>query len=284
MIRKFIMYLLCILGGSNLILAQCMQSDKEIFKSYLNAMHKVNPLSEEDLIDETGKYFLGVPYVGKTLEREPEELVVNLRKFDCMTFVENVLALAKTYAAGTFSWSAFLDNLKFIRYRNGLIENFTSRLHYTSDWIYENERNGLIIDMTKAIGGVLLDMNVSFMSTYPENYVQLQTHPEYISVMAEKEKEINSRVYYYIPKEMIDKYTEQIHTGDIVCFVTSINGLDISHVGIIHKEGTKVTFIHASSTKKKVIINEESIQDYVLSIKKNRGIIVLRPQIVFTPS
>lgn len=284
MIRQFIIYLLFILGGSNMILAQSTQLDKEIFKSYLKAMHKIKPHSREDLIDETGKYFLGVPYVGKTLERESEELVVNLHEFDCMTFVENVLALAKTYAAGTFSWSAFLDNLKFIRYRNGLIENFTSRLHYTSDWIYENERNGLIIDLTKAIGGVPLDMNVSFMSTYPENYVQLQTHPEYISVMAEKEKEINSRVYYYIPKEMIDKYTEQIHTGDIVCFVTSINGLDISHVGIIHKEGAQVTFIHASSTKKKVIINEESLQDYVLSIKKNRGIIVLRPHIVFTPS
>lgn len=267
-------------AGTFISCAQGTQSDKGIFELYLNSVPTVDKLCSDILMDETAKFFLGVPYVGKTLEYEPERLIVNLREMDCMTFVENVLALAEASASGTPSWQAYLEKLQQIRYRDGKIEDYTSRLHYTSDWIYENEKKGLIADITKEIGGVPLAMDVSFVSTHPESYMQLQSHPEYIAVMAKKEKEINSRQYYYIPKEEIDKREAQIRTGDIVCFVTSIKGLDISHVGIIHKEGDKMTFIHASSGKKRVIINEESLQDYVLGIKKSKGIMVLRPQFV----
>ena len=267
-------------AGTFISCAQGTQSDKGIFESYLNSVQIVDKLCLDILMDETAKFFLGVPYVGKTLEYEPERLIVNLREMDCMTFVENVLALAEASASGTPSWQTYLEKLQQIRYRDGKIEDYTSRLHYTSDWIYENEKKGLIADITKEIGGVPLAMDVSFVSTHPESYMQLQSHPEYIAVMAKKEKEINSRQYYYIPKEEIDKQEAQIRTGDIVCFITSIKGLDISHVGIVHKEGDKMTFIHASSGKKRVIINEESLQDYVLGIKKSKGIMVLRPQFV----
>lgn len=280
MFRRILFGLLFCCAGTFISCAQGTQSDKGIFESYLNSAQTVDKLCSDILMDETAKFFLGVPYVGKTLEYEPERLIVNLREMDCMTFVENVLALAEASASGTPSWQTYLEKLQQIRYRDGKIEDYTSRLHYTSDWIYENEKKGLIADITKEIGGVPLAMDVSFVSTHPESYMQLQSHPEYIAVMAKKEKEINSRQYYYIPKEEIDKQEAQIRTGDIVCFVTSIKGLDISHVGIVHKEGDKMTFIHASSGKKRVIINEESLQDYVLGIKKSKGIMVLRPQFV----
>ena len=280
MFRRILFGLLFCCAGTFISCAQGTQSDKGIFESYLNSVQTVDELCSDILMDETAKFFLGVPYVGKTLEYEPERLIVNLREMDCMTFVENVLALAEASASGTPSWQTYLEKLQQIRYRDGKIEDYTSRLHYTSDWIYENEKKGLIADITKEIGGVPLAMDVSFVSTHPGSYMQLQSHPEYIAVMAKEEKEINSRQYYYIPKEEIDKREAQIRTGDIVCFVTSIKGLDISHVGIIHKEGDKMTFIHASSGKKRVIINEESLQDYVLGIKKSKGIMVLRPQFV----
>lgn len=280
MFRRILFGLLFCCAGTFISCAQGTQSDKGIFESYLNSVQTVDKLCSDILMDETAKFFLGVPYVGKTLEYEPERLIVNLREMDCMTFVENVLALAEASASGTPSWQTYLEKLQQIRYRDGKIEDYTSRLHYTSDWIYENEKKGLIADITKEIGGVPLAMDVSFVSTHPESYMQLQSHPEYIAVMAKKEKEINSRQYYYIPKEEIDKREAQIRTGDIVCFVTLIKGLDISHVGIVHKEGDKMTFIHASSGKKRVIINEESLQDYVLGIKKSKGIMVLRPQFV----
>ena len=86
--------------------------------------------------------FLDVPYVANTLEMDgEEELVINCDEVDCTTFVEYVMALAKTpeQANGDISETAFAENLTKIRYRNGKIDGYTSRLHYVSDWI----NNGL---------------------------------------------------------------------------------------------------------------------------------------------
>ena len=133
-------------------------------------------------------------------------------------------------------------------------------------------------DVTKEIGGKQLAVNLSFMSTHPDSYKQLKEHPEYVCKIAEKEQEINFREYYYIPEDEINARASGIKNGDIVCFVTSIKGLDISHVGIISKTKEKLSFYHASSSQKKVVLNEEPLQDYVQSIKRNSGIMILRVQ------
>lgn len=254
------------------------QRDSVLFADYIGKMEKIHPNSQAELLVETALFFLNTPYVGKTLEQEPERLVVNLRELDCMTFVENVLALSETYYSADRSWSVYMNNLRKIRYRNGVIVDYTSRLHYTTDWIYENEKRGAVKDITYSIGGKQSNINVSYISTHPENYEQLKNNPSLIQVMAEKESEINSRKHFYIPKDEIDNYAGYIYSGDIVCFVTSIKGLDISHVGIIYKTNVGMTFIHASSVQKMVIVNKESLRDYMSRIKNNIGIIVVRPQ------
>ena len=72
--------------------------------------------------------------------------------------------------------------------------------------------------------------------------------------MADKEKEINLRPHYHVPKQEIEKCSSGIKNGDILCFVTSIKGLDVTHVGIAYWKDGQLTFIHASSSAKKVII------------------------------
>ncbi len=53
-----------------------------------------------------GRALRGVPYVAKTLEKNSQEqLVVNLRQLDCTTYVETVLALARSMAKGQPSLS-----------------------------------------------------------------------------------------------------------------------------------------------------------------------------------
>lgn len=43
-----------------------------------------------------GKKFIGIPYVGGTLDRaEEEKLVINTSELDCTTFVEIVTALTR---------------------------------------------------------------------------------------------------------------------------------------------------------------------------------------------
>lgn len=142
----------------------------------------------------------------------------------------------------------------------------------------ENQQKGIVKDVTHEIGGISLPVDVSFMSTHPDSYKPLKDHPERVARIAAKEKEINARPYYYIPESEIDRLAEGIKEGDIVCFVTTIKGLDISHVGVVCRVGDKLTFIHASTTQKKVIVNEAPLQEYVESIKRNSGIMIVRPQ------
>lgn len=252
--------------------------DKAVFNRYMETMRSKRQLSTDKLMVETARFFLGAPYVAGTLEEEPERLVVNLRELDCMTLVETTTALVRTLRTGTLSYDAFCRNLQEARYRDGCIGDYTDRLHYTTDWIYENQRKGRLKDMTAEIGGKPLDLQLSFMSTHPDSYKQLKGNPRRVAVMAAKEKEISARQHFYIPQDEINVHAGKIRNGDIVCFVTTVKGLDISHVGIICREGEKLTFIHASTSKKQVIVNEDPLQEYVQGIKRNSGIMIVRPQ------
>ncbi|WP_337940694.1 N-acetylmuramoyl-L-alanine amidase-like domain-containing protein [Parabacteroides sp.] len=253
-------------------------ADRAIFDRYLSEMIPKKSLPTGELMVQTARFFLNAPYVAATLEKEPEGLVINLREMDCMTLVENVVALTRTMQSAVPSFDEFCKNLQTIRYRNGEIHDYTDRLHYTTDWIFENQQKGIVKDVTHEIGGISLPVDVSFMSAHPDSYKPLKDHPERVARIAAKEKEINARPYYYIPESEIDRLAEGIKEGDIVCFVTTIKGLDISHVGVVCRVGDKLTFIHASTTQKKVIVNEAPLQEYVESIKRNSGIMVVRPQ------
>ncbi len=275
--RSVLIVLVCFLSTLSFML-KGEEADKILFGKYLQKMQNPAVKDRGEVMAQTALFFLETPYVAKTLEREPEQLVVNLQELDCMTFVESVLALSETVLSPSPSWDTFLAKLQSVRYRNGEIVDYTSRLHYTSDWIFDNERRGNIQDVTQSIGGKPLSIAVSFMSTHPDSYKQLANHPEWITVMAEKEKEINGRSYFYIPQEEIPHCADKIQTGDIVCFVTAIKGLDISHVGIIYNTEGKQTFIHASTTKKKVIVNEAPLSTYVSNIKNTIGIMIIRPR------
>lgn len=253
----------------------CTDEDRAIYDQYVKAMEAKKSLSTGDLMVETARFFLGRPYVASTLEHVPEGVVVNLREMDCMTLVETTVALVRSLRPEHPSFSDFADML-LIRYRNRDCLDYTSRLHYTTDWIYENERRGVVKDVTREIGGRPLFVNLSFMSTHPDSYKQLKDHPEYVQKIAALEKEISARSHYYIPTNDIHACASGIENGDIVCFVTTVNGLDVSHVGIIQKEGNRLSFIHASTSAKQVIVNKEPLQEYVQSIKRNSGIIVVR--------
>ena len=205
-------------------------ADRAIFDRYLSEMIPKKSLPTGELMVQTARFFLNAPYVAATLEKEPEGLVINLREMDCMTLVENVVALTRTMQSATPSFDEFCKNLQTIRYRNGEIHDYTDRLHYTTDWIFENQRKGIVKDVTHEIGGISLPVDVSFMSAHPDSYKPLKDHPERVARIAAKEKEINARPYYYIPESEIDQLAEGIKDGDIVCFVTTIKGLNICHV------------------------------------------------------
>jgi len=223
--------------------------------------------------------FLETPYVGGTLERsEEEELIIDLHEMDCMTLVEYSLALARTAQLPSPNWESFERELRQIRYRNGVINGYVSRLHYSTDWIFDNVGKGIFEDVTYALGGRKFKPDVYYMSENYEKYPHLADDPEAVQQIKLIEQAINARkIYYYIPKKEIAQHQSKIKSGDIICFTTAIPGLDISHLSIAYWNKQQLTFIHASYTAKKVIINPESLIDYCNSIRTCTGIMVLRP-------
>ncbi|MDR1719900.1 MAG: DUF1460 domain-containing protein [Dysgonamonadaceae bacterium] len=258
-----------------------IEDEKRVTDFFLKEKIDAPVLSTSERMIRAALYLLDTPYVGATLEinaNTEEQLVINLRELDCSTFMENCLALSRVAGMQDPDFELFRRELRFIRYRHGIIAGYASRLHYTSDWLNDNIRKNVIDDVTKALGGKHFPVNVDYMSTHPEKYPALRNNPEQVNIIREVETAINARnSYYYIPTPEIVEKQALIKSGDIVCFTTSIPGLDISHVGIAYRLKNQLTFIHASLKAKKVIINPDSLSDYCLQNGAG-GIIVLRPK------
>ena len=247
-------------------------ADVRIFNEYVVKFAGRNTLPMSELVAETGRYFLGTPYVNFTLEvREPEELIVNLRELDCVTFVETAIALAQCIKAGKADFDTYCDNLRRLRYRGGELHDFTSRLHYFSDWIADNEAMGLVQDQTAAFGGLPYPISVNLMSTKPQNYRQLKAHPEMIPILKEiEENVISRRTMAYIPRTKADSIGAGMTSG-LVVGTTTGEKMDITHCGFLIVEGGKPYFMHASSTEKKVVVTDITLQEYLESKRTMNG-------------
>ncbi len=255
------------------------QKDQTLLKRFFEYANKNDiaklPLNQK--ISAIGRYFIETPYVGGTLDINPqEELVVNLREFDCVTFVDNVIALALLDKYNEQSIPLFQNNLQKIRYRNGKITDYTSRLHYSSDWLYEMTYQNILEDITKEKGGILFPNKVSFISQNWQKYPALVRDSSLVGRIAYIEKEINKRTYYYIPKEKVLPFTGQIKDGDIILITTKKKGLDTAHVGIAVENEGQIYLLHASATDKKVTITTETLPDYLQRITSHSGIMIGR--------
>lgn len=226
-----------------------------------------------------GKSFLETPYIAHTLDKNPKErLVINLRELDCTTFVENCLALARCLQGKEKSWESYLAELQNIRYRNGILNEYPSRLHYFTDWIYDHQQRGIIKDLSKELGGESFPVNVFYMTKHNNKYPMFLADSNFIPLMKQYEQKINERPYYYIPKAKLPQVEKKIKSGDIIAITTNMEGLDIAHVGYALWIDGKLHFMHASSVGKKVMISSDSLFAYLNEIKHDTGIMIIRPQ------
>lgn len=232
-----------------------------------------------EIIAEIGKSFISTPYEAHTLEiSDKEQLVIKFSGLDCTTFLETTLALARCIKNKKLSFEDFADELTLIRYRDGIINEYPSRLHYFSDWIFNNTQKGIVSDFTRELKvSKPIKFNVYFMSKNPDKYKHLKNNSEHISVIKSQEDQINNRTYYYVPENHIREIEKDIMNGDLIALTTSDKGLDIGHVGIAVKMSNgRIHFLHAPQVGSHVQITEEPLSDYVKRIKKHTGIIVLR--------
>lgn len=248
-----------------------------IFQISVDKNLSQKPINE--VLVEIGKSFIGTDYLAHGLETDgDEQLVINLFGLDCTTFVENVLALSRCVKEKQTSFEDYSEELQFIRYRDGIINGYPSRLHYFSDWIYNNVSKGIVEDITEQIGGTAIQFKLNFMSTHPESYKQLNENPDLIPQIKIQEEEISSRIYYYIPKDEVELKEKFINVGDIIAITTTVEGLDIGHLGIAVKlDDERIHLLHAPTVNTKVHITKEPLSDYLMKYKRHSGVIVLKP-------
>lgn len=284
MIRSFICFqlFLFVLTG-NCPASTISPADHQVLKSFWQYANEqqLTKLSVNERIPIIARFFLDTPYKSNTLNVTKKELpVINLHELDCVTFVENVLALAFLNAYNGQSLDDFVENITKLRYRNGEIVDYTSRLHYSSDWLYEMQKQHFLTDITQFAGGILYPLHIDFMSGNYTRYPPLQKDKTLLEKTKSIETTINQRTYYYIPKGQISEAYEKIKNGDIILITTNIKGLDTSHLGFAWKEKGNTYLIHASSSGKKVMITEQPLQEYMENIHSQTGIMIARASTV----
>ena len=254
----------------------CSVEDKQAFE---DKIIEIDGLLETDLgktMVSVGKTFLKTPYVAKTLEiGEVETLVINFQGLDCTTFVENVLAFTLLLQHEKTDFDSFAKVLETIRYKNGKLDGYASRLHYFSEWIANNQQKGVLADITAEIGGKEITKEIDFMSTHRDLYPFLADDVNFEKIKA-SENFLNNEAICYLPQDQIEANEHLIHSGDIIALTTSIEGLDITHTGIASREKDgRIHLLHASSSGE-VKISELPLVDYLKKVDKNTGIMVAR--------
>jgi hypothetical protein len=229
-----------------------------------------------DLIVDIGRLFISKPYAVGTLEGlSKEKLIVNVSSFDCTTFVEIVLASARCAVAAKFSKHEFRKNLKLIRYRHGKIDGYSSRLHYFTDWLRDNENKKIVTDISRQLGAKPQRKKINYMTAHRELYPALKNKPQLI-IMTDIEKKLSRKSSYIIDKTKIGAQIKKIQSGDIIAFAASQDGLDVAHVGFAIRLGKSLRLLHASQKEDKVVVSKETLVAFLKSNREFTGIIVAR--------
>lgn len=277
---KQVIILLFALFPCVLLQSQAITCSPENRKAVEDKIHTISGLESDDFAMELvaiGKTFLGTPYVAKTMEVGQEEsLVITLEGLDCTTYVENVLAFALVKQQQDPSFNSFVKWLEKIRYRDGKLNGYASRLHYFTEWISDNEEKGLVQNITASLGGEEVDKTLNFMSAHRDLYPYLADDNSFEQIL-ETEKKLKQQPLCVVSQDMLAKNEDVLQSGDIIALATSIDGLDVTHTGFaIRTTDGRIHLLHASSSGA-VEISELPLVDYLKKIKNNTGVIVARP-------
>ena len=224
---------------------------------------------------------LGTPYVAHTLEGDEERLTINIDELDCTTFIETLYALTRTTLTGRYSWRDYAANLENLRYRDGQMGDYSSRLHYISDWIVNNHARGNLVEVTADLPhATYMVKTIDFMTQHKDSYRSLKGD----SAMVEKIRRFemgyrNHRMPYLKKSWLGDKAVKAaLRSGDFVGLVTKVEGLDISHLGIIHKDDKgEIYLLDASMSGGKVMLEKKNLRDHLSGNKSTcLGIRVFR--------
>lgn len=228
------------------------------------------------------RQFLGVPYVAHTLEvNDDERLVVNTRQLDCTTLVETVAALKLCTQAGKHGFADYLNALRQLRYRQGCMAGYPSRLHYFTDWIRDKVAMQLVTDIQQPNPpfSAVQTVNVDYMSTHTSAYKALKANAALVPEIRAAEQSLTGMKVRYIPKRSLRNSAllrKVIKDGDILAITCNKKGLDIAHLGFAVWRSNGLHLLNASMIHKKVIEEPMTLYQYMQKHKTHTGIRVVR--------
>lgn len=276
--------LLAFEAGAGLPLSKTFVGERE-FQQLMDRGVRENwarlPIGERTA--RVGLSLTGVPYENFTLELHDriEAPAVNMRGMDCWTFFEISLAAARLLQATEppYTPRQMLALIEADRYRGGRCDGtFFSRLHHLEDWAHDNERRGLVRDITRQLGGQRLHREVAYMGTAWRNFRQLRVDQSMIPRFQKLERDLSRRGIYYLPKSQVRGVERRIQNGDIICIVGTWHGTYTTHVGLACRDRAgHLRFLHASRNHKEVLL-DKPLTEYLNSFRNHAGIMVVRPQ------
>jgi len=202
-------------------------------------------------IDALSRHFLGHPYKPNPLigsADTSEVFTASLDGFDCVTYIETVLALARASNVDDF-----IEWLRRIRYEQGRIR-WERRNHYMTLWIRNNVREGIVRPVsTPAIPTVSRERVLNVVAGLAAERAYLRC----------------------VPKPAVRRIAAYLQSGDLIFFVSTRKNLDVFHAGIIVRDGKSILMRHASRSQGFVV--EQELSEF---LKANRmaGVIVVRPK------
>ncbi len=194
---------------------------------------------------------LGRPYKPNPLVGSAdtaEVFTASLDGFDCVTYLETVVALARASSVDDF-----IQWLRKIRYEQGRVQ-WGRRNHYMTGWIRNNVRNGILEPVSMPAVPTVIKKRV----------------PNVVAGLAPQRTRIKC-----VPKAAMPRVEKYLQTGDLIFFASTRKHLDVFHAGIIVRDDEKILMRHASRSHGSVV--EQKLSEF---LKANRmaGVIVMRPR------
>jgi N-acetylmuramoyl-L-alanine amidase-like protein len=233
-----------------------------------------------------GRALVGTRYKSFTLEIDNriEAPSVNFQGMDCWTFYEISLAFARMLNEPEDDWTPeqLLHYIELDRYRGGhCTGEYLSRLHYLEDWLADNDRRGLVEDLTRSLGGTSVPHSAREMTVGWRHYRYLAANRSLLGPLAQMEARVSSRPLYQIPKSRVASIEGKLRSGDIIGIISRDRGglYSTSHVGLaLRTPDGSLHFMHASSPRNygKVVV-DSTLSSYLARYRTDSGILVARP-------
>jgi N-acetylmuramoyl-L-alanine amidase-like len=222
---------------------------------------------------------LGVPYDEVVAPPSEERLRVDLERFECVTFIESTLAVARCGYRGDPTVDCFERDLVQSRYRDGALGDYASRLHYFVDWIDDNARRNRLRNLTPELGGepTMRDFFYVTRRLLPRSVLSGPDLGRLAREMSTIEARLSAEPHLVLTRESAPAALRELEDGDLVAFVREKAGLLVSHAGFIYDVRGHRRLLHASSFHHRVVLTPDDVATYLLRRPERKGVIVARP-------